>query len=112
MTRYFGGILLGTGGLVRAYSHAASLAVGAAHVLAMAPCVQLCLECDYSFYGRLANLLPDFHVQTEASDFGAAVTLTLRIRADRLPAFEKALTEASNGQVTAVPTAEFFADMP
>ena len=59
VTRYFGGILLGAGGLVRAYSHACSLALEAAGVVTMAPCAAMELTVDYSYYERVNNLLAD-----------------------------------------------------
>ena len=58
-TRYFGGILLGGGGLVRAYSHTSSIAVKAAGIVCMKPCQMLTLACDYSRYGRLDSLIPE-----------------------------------------------------
>lgn len=112
VTRYFGGILLGTGGLVRAYSHAAKLAVDAAGIAEMAACTEVTVECDYSFYGKLSYLLPDFSVRTENSDFGERVTLGLLLREDRLEEFTKSLTELSNGQVGAVVRGTRFEDMP
>ena len=51
VTRYFGGILLGGGGLVRAYSHATRLAVEKAQVITMAVCKLCALTCDYNQYG-------------------------------------------------------------
>ena len=111
VTRYFGGILLGTGGLVRAYSHGAKLAVDAARILHMSPCSEVAVECEYSFYGKLAYLLPDYRIQTLSSDFGERVTLNLLLRSDRLDPFRKALTELSNGQVDALLTGERFEDM-
>ena len=51
-TRYFGGILLGGGGLIRAYSHTASIALAAAHKITMRECLLLSLSCDYSSTGR------------------------------------------------------------
>lgn len=59
VTRYFGGILLGAGGLVRAYSHACSLALETAGVVTMAPCAAMELTVDYSYYERVNNLLAD-----------------------------------------------------
>ena len=58
-TRYFGGILLGGGGLVRAYSHTSSIAVQAAGIVRMCPCDLMTVSCDYSRYGRLASLIPE-----------------------------------------------------
>ena len=59
VTRYFGGILLGGGGLVRAYSHAASIGIAAAGIVIMRMCLLCHLTCDYSQYGRLASLIPE-----------------------------------------------------
>lgn len=112
VTRYFGGILLGTGGLVRAYSHGAKIAVDAAHVMYMAPCIRMTVRCEYGFYGKLTYLLPDYQIRVEDSVFAEDVTLTLIIRKDRYEPFEKALTELSNGQVSPVVTDTFFDDMP
>ena len=112
VTRYFGGILLGTGGLVRAYSHGAKIAVDAAQVMHMAPCVKMTVRCEYGFYGKLTYILPDYLIQVEDSAFAEDVTLTLVIRKDRYGSFEKALTELSNGQVSPVVTDTFFGDMP
>ena len=99
VTRYFGGILLGAGGLVRAYSHGAKIAVDAARRLRMTPCARLRLQFDYSFYGRLSRLLPRFGVKTAASDFGAAVTVELLVAQEQKTAFLKELEELSAGQV-------------
>lgn len=111
VTRYFGGTLLGTGGLVRAYSHTTSLAVQASQVLNMSICHKLTLSFDYSWYGKISFFLPDYHAQTLASDFGEQVSLTLLIRADRVEGFEKTLTETTGGQVKAQKIEEIYADM-
>lgn len=111
VTRYFGGTLLGTGGLVRAYSHAVSIAVEAAGIRCMEPCTEIQVVCAYPFYGKLTYLLPDFRAQTLASDFGERVTLGLMLRSDRLEGFQKELTELSNGQVSAAILGERFAEM-
>ena len=58
-TRYFGGILLGGGGLVRAYSHTASIALQAAGIVTMRECLMLEVLCDYGQYGRAAALVPE-----------------------------------------------------
>ncbi len=99
VTRYFGGVLLGTGGLTRAYGQGARAAVEAAQLLEMHPCTRLRVECDYSFYGKLSHLLPRFLVQTAASNFGEAVVLELLCRDSLLPGFAKELEEQSSGRV-------------
>ncbi len=102
VTRYFGGILLGAGGLIRAYAHTASLAVDAAQILHIAPCTQLVLETDYAQYGKINYLLPQYSVRLLDSDFGVLVRLTLLLPSDRTQAFEKALTDLTNGTVRVV----------
>jgi uncharacterized YigZ family protein len=57
VTRYFGGVLLGTGGLSRAYSHSASLALDAAGIVAMLPGVRYNLEIAYPFWDKACYIL-------------------------------------------------------
>ena len=108
VTRYFGGILLGAGGLVRAYSHSASLAVRAAEIVKMSLCAVLRVSCDYGFYGRLSSLVPESGGTVEDTDFGAEVTMTFRLPAEREDAFRRQLTELSFGKVFADKIAEKF----
>ena len=56
VTRYFGGILLGGGGLVRAYSHSTALAIEAAEVLKMYKCSELILSLSYDLYGKITYI--------------------------------------------------------
>ena len=57
ITRYFGGVLLGTGGLVRAYTTATSRALANAEVVTVRSVIELCVELDYSLYDRAAVLI-------------------------------------------------------
>ena len=71
VVRYFGGTLLGTGGLVRAYTGAAQAAVAAADILSYSLCVDISIQADYSLYDRLANLFSTCGakiLQTEFTD--------------------------------------------
>lgn len=97
VTRYFGGVLLGAGGLVRAYAHAAALAVRAAGIVRMAPCAVGRVRCDYSQYGRVGPLLEAQGALLRDTAFTDAVTLTVAVPLERLPALTRALTEASAG---------------
>lgn len=110
-TRYFGGIMLGAGGLVRAYSHTSKIAVDAAQILHMSVCKLLRLEFDYSLYGKISYILPNYNIAVETSDFGENVRLDLLIRQDRTAAFLKELTELTNGQVVPQEISEKYADM-
>lgn len=111
VTRYFGGVLLGAGGLVRAYSHGAKLAVNAAQVLTMSPCTELCLQMDYAIYGKVANLLPKYQILTESADFGVAVTLSVLIKDSALGAFCKELTEVTSATVHPYEVAKRYASI-
>lgn len=76
VTRYFGGILLGSGGLVRAYSKAASMALEAAGRARMAEWQSVAVECSYAHYERLRRLLEGEGAQDMAGDFAEFVTVT------------------------------------
>lgn len=99
VTRYFGGVLLGAGGLVRAYAHAAALAVREAGVVRMTPCAVGRVRCDYSQYGRIGPLLESCGALLQDTAFTDVVTLTAAVPDERLPALAVALTEASAGTV-------------
>lgn len=110
VTRYFGGILLGGGGLVRAYSHAASLACDEAHIMNMCLCHRLKITADYGLYGKISYLLPNFDTITVNSDFGSDVTLEILVLSEKLEALKNELTEATNGSVGITDCGELFED--
>ena len=111
VTRYFGGILLGAGGLVRAYSHGASIALDAAKKLHMTPCTRLSAEMDYSWYGKVSYILPRYNILTEETSFTDRVALTLLIKSSRKEAFLKEIVELTNGTVVPKEIVEEYADM-
>lgn len=98
VTRYFGGILLGTGGLARAYSHAAAIALDAAGVSLMCECYPLRVAVDYGLYGRITPSLPEFEVIIKNSDFGAEVVLELLVKARFAERFEQKLADLTGGK--------------
>lgn len=110
VTRYFGGILLGGGGLVRAYSHTASLACDAAHVMDMCACHRLKISCGYDLYGKIAYILPNFRTITVSSEFGTDVSLEILVLSEMLVPLKKELTEATNGSVSINEVSELFYD--
>ncbi len=110
VTRYFGGILLGGGGLVRAYSHAASLACDAAHIMNMCMCHRLKITADYGMYGKISYLLPNYDTITVNSDFGSDVTLEILVISEKLDALKKELVEVTNGSVNIEDCEELFED--
>lgn len=110
-TRYFGGIMLGAGGLVRAYSHSASIAVAAGGIVTRALCARLQVTCDYYFYGKLSSLVPENGGIIEDTIFEDNVTLIFRLPCSDVDSFNAKLIDISNGKYSAEKTDEFFADV-
>ncbi len=108
VTRYFGGILLGGGGLVRAYSHGAAIAVEESGILVMRQCKICRVECDYSSYGRVASLIPEMGGVVDDSQFTDKVELTFHMTAEQMAAMEPRLADATCGACQAQVTGERF----
>ena len=105
VTRYFGGVLLGAGGLVRAYSTSVSEALDRAVVVSREPRVEVAVETDHVSAGRLENVVREWcHVHRAIVDppaYGAAVVLTVRLRPRDLGSFEQLVAAETSG--TALP---------
>ncbi len=99
VTRYFGGVLLGAGGLVRAYTRAAKDAVSAAAIKNMAAAQKLNITVDYSFYGKISCILPEFGVKTENEEFSDDVKISVYVKEEILNDFIKALNDTCSGKV-------------
>lgn len=108
VTRYFGGILLGASGLVRAYSTAAKSAVDAAGVVTYESYREFTLECGYSEYQRVEAELPKYGVIVDSSDFGGNVAMRLAVKAARYDEFSARLAEMFAGRVVPEPVGERF----
>ncbi len=102
VTRYFGGILLGAGGLVRAYSHTARLALEAAHIITYEQYVEFSLECSYSDYQRYLAELPRFGAITDDTQFADRVTLLFAVKDAVAQDVCKRVQEISNGSAEPV----------
>lgn len=110
-TRYFGGVLLGAGGLVRAYSHTSKIAVEAAGIMKMSVCSVMSVTCDYNFYGRLAALIPEFGGITEDTEFGENVTVRFYLPKTNEGLFDAKLVDSSLGKFSAVKICEKYAEI-
>lgn len=110
VTRYFGGILLGANGLVRAYSHSAALAVDAAQQKIMCPCYPVSIRTDYTLYGKILYHLPQKELIQTDTIFAEDVTLQLLVRDTYWDILQKELTELTNGKVTLSVGALQYAD--
>lgn len=98
VTRYFGGILLGAGGLVRAYSHSAVIAINGAEIITYEPFCEYELSCGYSEYQKYSNVLNNDEVITDSTDFGAEVLIKFAVRRDFAPQILKSISEAGYGR--------------
>ena len=99
VTSYFGGILLGAGGLVRAYAHAAKLAVDAAQRKVMSPAVLLRLKMDYNQYGKINNILSKYTAVLQNTEFTDMVTMGILFIERDVEAFRAELTELTAATV-------------
>lgn len=102
VTRYFGGIMLGAGGLVRAYSHGASIALTAAKPVTMQLCHNCIVSCTYNQYGKVSALIPSCGGVVDDSQFGEGVDILFHIPEDMLAKLNKELAEATSGEVEAM----------
>jgi len=99
VTRYFGGTLLGAGGLVRAYSAAAKAAVEAAEKIFLKPFNLLEIRTDYPRFQRVNRLMTDFGVKTREIRFEQDVFTVAAVEAGRSAAFLESVAEATGASV-------------
>ena len=99
VTRYFGGTLLGAGGLVRAYGKSAKMALDAAGVVTMTPCVQYQAAVSYSDWGRLQNVLKQMGASAPQAEFGAEITASFWVPQEKEQTMIEELTEQFNALV-------------
>ena len=107
-TRYFGGTLLGTGGLVRAYTKAAQDAFAAARIVTFAQCRDIVVSVDYPLYDQLNHWLTSQGIQILDTAFAADVTVEIRVLASEAAAIEAAITELTHGAAVMLVGEESF----
>ena len=100
-TRYFGGTMLGGGGLIRAYSHTASIAIAAAEKVIRRECSLMTVESDYSLYGKINGLIPEEQGIIDDTEFLEKVVISFHIAPERIAGLQRKLADASNGQAEA-----------
>lgn len=109
VTRYFGGILLGTGGLVRAYTDATKAAIEAAEIVTVSVCVDVILEVPYALYEQVCRIAETCEAKLKESDFAENVLLTFRMLDGTQAPFLEKLTELTRGQSEIIVTGPFDA---
>lgn len=100
VTRYFGGVLLGTGGLVRAYSHGSKIAVEAAKPVIMQNCLVCETRCAYNQYGKVSSLIIGVGATVDDTVYESDVLVKFHIKPDLLGTLNKKLADATSGEVT------------
>ena len=108
VTRYFGGVLLGAGGLVRAYSQGAAAALNACGVGVVHPTARYLMEVSYSMLNRVDFLLKSEPVIVEEKAFTDVVTYTLLVRVDDEEGMVARLVDMSEGTLEPLRYEEFY----
>ncbi len=109
VTRYFGGILLGAGGLVRAYSHSCALAVKKAGVVVMLPSERWLIDVPYPMWDKVSHTLAALPVQTEQTEFLTSVQAKLLIRQRDAQDIMNKLMQETNARMDSLLLDELYA---
>ena len=112
VTRYFGGILLGAGGLVRAYTKGAKIAVDAAGKSMKRVWTVLYVPCPYTYYERVKLEVANFEGIIRDTQFGAEVELELLFPEAQAQPFLDALTDMTAGTVEGMQTGQEYRAFP
>ena len=112
VTRYFGGILLGAGGLVRAYTKGAKIAVDAAGKSMKRVWTALYLPCPYSFYERVKLAVAAFDGLIRKTEYGAEIELEVLFPEGRTQAFLTHLRDMTSGTVEAMEIGQEYRAFP
>ncbi len=93
VTRYFGGVLLGTGGLVRAYSKSVQDVLQKSEVFIMLPCTACEIDCNYADHAKLLNLIESFDGKVINSEFTDIIKIEFSLKSELVEDFSKKLCE-------------------
>ena len=108
VTRYFGGTLLGTGGLVRAYQRCVKEGLAAAHIMEKYSGYQITVHTDYNGIGKIQYIIGQMDIFTIDTEYAQAVTVQVAVQAEESERFIKKVTEATNGQAEIEKSEELF----
>ena len=98
VVRYFGGIKLGAGGLIRAYAHTAGLGLDAAAKVRMAPLQTMYVQIDYDLLAAAERYLRDTQMRTEEAAYADVVTLALLVPTGDIELHQRAVTDLTAGR--------------
>ncbi|MBE7027418.1 MAG: YigZ family protein [Ruminococcaceae bacterium] len=108
VTRYFGGTLLGAGGLVRAYSKSAKMGVDAAEIVTMITVKTYSVECSYDMFGKVKYLVENSEYILDSIEYGETVTINVSVKAEQTDRFLKDIVDITNGVSVVKETGEDF----
>lgn len=106
VTRYFGGTLLGTGGLVRAYQGAVAAVLDSCEILTMKYGMQLCVKTDYTYIGSVLRLNESMGIRLTDSEYSDVVVLHVWVEVAKTDSYRESVIQSTNG--SAVITEEGF----
>ena len=112
VTRYFGGILLGAGGLVRAYRKGCVVALNAAQVVNMIPSTRFLMEVPYPVWDKVRYAMKDMPLQMEDTAFSTAVEATVLVRTEDLESVQMKLTQVTDAKAEFLTVDESFYPWP
>ena len=112
VTRYFGGILLGTGGLLRAYTKSAKDTLTAAGVAVVRQWADTVIECPYNLFERMKLEIAAVQGILGEIEYGAQVRIPALLPLEQWPAYEARVTELTAGQLAPELLGEVFKAVP
>ena len=110
VTRYFGGTLLGTGGLVRAYTKACKDALEDSALARVVSGEEYMVVVDYSFVGKIQRIAEDMNATITNTEYLEKVSFTIQIEAGS--SIEKKIIEGTNGKATVTKNCDLLIEMP
>lgn len=111
VTRYFGGVLLGAGGLARAYSKSAKIAVNASGIIKMTLCSVIDSRCDYNFYGSLTKIIARYNGKALDSDFGEDVNVKFFVPKEHEEKVKAEIFDKSFGKCESKSSGEIYKEI-
>ena len=108
VTRYFGGVLLGTGGLVRAYSQGSKIALESGGIVLMQSCSLCEVSCSYNRYGKVSSLVMENGATIDDTIYESDVKIKFHIPPEQLSQLNKKLADATSGEVQAESDGESY----
>ena len=108
VTRYFGGIKLGAGGLVRAYAGTAAEALAGADIRAYTMCREIIVSVGYEHFDALKKFLEHGDADVKGTDYTDRVTVTVAVEAEKAEAFCAALTDRMAGRAAVKEGASYW----